>query len=94
MRLIEILQKLSRDTLVGIWNIDSNSRRNDRCPTPQTYQKVCNIQLKKIINIIDYEVFSINVNEKNNGLLIRVYDKDRLNMSINNSDLANKIKEK
>lgn len=89
MRLIDLLQKLAPDTLVGIWNIDD---KRDKCPTPQTYQKVKNIQWGKIRDIVDYEVLAINVNEKNNGLFVRVYDKERLKMSLANSDLAQKIK--
>lgn len=89
MRLLDLLQKLAPDTLVGIWNIDD---KRDKCPTPQTYQKVKNIPWGKIREIVEYEVFAINVNEKNNGLFIRVYDKERLKMSVANSDLAQKIK--
>ena len=89
MRLIELLQKLSRETIVGIWDIDD---KHSKCPTPQTYQKVNNIPFGKIKNIVDYDVFAICVNEKNNGILIRVHDNERLKMSIKNSDLAQKIK--
>lgn len=89
MRLIDLLQKLAPETLVGLWNIDD---KRDKCPTPQTYQKVKNIPWGKISNIIDYEVLAICVNEKNGGLFVRVYDKERLEMSIANSDLAQKIK--
>lgn len=90
MRLIDVLQKLAADTPVGIWNIDD---KRDKCPTPQTYQLVKNIPFGKIANIIDYEILIINVNKKNNGLLIRVYNKKRMEMSINNLDLAQKIGE-
>ena len=90
MRLIDLLQKISKDTLVGIWNIDD---KRSKCPTPQTYQKAGNIPIGKIRNIVDYEILAINVNEKNSGLLIRVYDKERLKMSMNNSDLAEKVKQ-
>lgn len=89
MRLIDLLQALAPDTLIGIWNIDD---KREKCTTPQTYQKVKNIQWGKIRNIVDYEVLAICVNKKNNGLFIRVYDKKRLEMSLCNHDLAQKIK--
>lgn len=89
MKLLDLLEKLPPDTLVGLWNIDD---KRDKCPTPQQYQKAGNIQWRKIRDIIDYEVLAICVNEKNNGLFVRVYDKERLEMSIANSDLAQKIK--
>lgn len=89
MKLLDLLQKLAPDTLVGIWNIDD---KHEKCPTPQTYQKVKNIQWGKIRNIIEYEVLAICVNEKNGGLFIRVYDKERLKMSLRNHDLAQKLK--
>lgn len=56
-------------------------------------QKVKNIQWGKIRNIVNYEVLAIYVNEKNNGLFVRVHDKKRLEMSICNHDLSRKIKE-
>ena len=90
MRLTDLLQKLAPDTLIGIWNIDD---KREKCPTPQTYQKVKNIQWGKIRNIVDYEVLSICVNDRNNGLFVRVHNKERLEQSLNNSDLARKIKE-
>lgn len=90
MKLIDLLQSLASDTLIGIWNIDD---KREKCPTPQTYKKVQNIQWGKIRNIVDYDVLVICVNEKNNGLFVRVYDKKRLEQSLNNYDLARKIKE-
>ena len=75
MTLLDLLQKLSPDTLIGIWNIDD---KRAKCPTPQTYQKAGNIQWNKIRNIIGYEVMAICVNEKNGGLFVRVYNKARL----------------
>lgn len=89
MTLLDLLQKLSPDTLVGIWNIDD---KREKCPTPQTYQKVKNIPWSKIQNIVKYEVLVICVNEKNNGLFIRVYDKKRLEMRLANSDLARQLR--
>lgn len=90
MKLIDLLQALASDTLVGIWNIDD---KRAKCPTPQAYQKAGNIQWRKIRDIVYLEVLAICVVEKNNGLFIRVYDKERLTKSLNNYDLARKIKE-
>ena len=81
---------MSEYTLIGIWNIDD---KTEKYPTLQTYQKARNIPWSKIRNIVDYEILCINVNDKNGGLLVRIYDKERLQRSINNSDLAKKIKE-
>ena len=90
MKLMDLLQTLASDTLVGIWNIDD---KRAKCPTPQSYQKVGNIPWSKIHNIVDFEVMSICVVEKNAGLLIRVYSEERLDRSLNNYDLARKIKD-
>lgn len=90
MQLIDLLEKLAPNTLIGIWNIDD---KREKCPTPQTYQKVQNIPWGKIRNVFDYEVLSICVNEKGNGLFVRVHNKERLEQSLNNYDLARKIKE-
>ncbi len=76
MSLCDLLQKLSFDTLVGIWNIDDKRAKR---PTPQTYQKVRNLPWSKIGRIINYEVMAICVNSDSGGLFVRVYDKDRLN---------------
>ena len=89
MKLIELLHVLSGETLVGIWNIDD---KRSKCPTPQTYQKVKNIPFSKISNIYLYEVMNVCVVEENGGLLIRIYDKERLNRSLNNMELAKYIK--
>ena len=91
VKLGELLQKISADVPVGIWNIDD---KNAKCPTPQTYQKIKNITWVKIRDIIDLDVFAICVNDANNGLFIRVHDKKRLENSLNNWDLEKKIKKK
>lgn len=88
MTLNEILQKLPFESSVGIWNIDN---KRAKCPTPQTYQKVKNITWRKLRNIIDYEVLVICPNEK--GLLIKVYDKTRLEESLSEHNIARIIKE-
>lgn len=88
--LLDLLEKLSRDTLVGIWNIDD---KHGKCPTPQTYQKAENIPWGKIRNIVGFEVMGIYPIEKNGGLLIKVYDKERLTKSMAGYNLAKKIKD-
>lgn len=67
MTLIDLLQVLSNDITVGIWNIDDKRAKQ---PTPQAYQKVGNIPLRKISNILYYEVLYINVIEKNGAYLL------------------------
>lgn len=88
MKLIELLSVLSLEMPVGIWNIDD---KRAKCPTPQTYQKVRNIPFEKIRNIAEYDVLNACLAENGGGLLIRVHDKSRLEMSLQNSDLARKI---
>lgn len=88
MKLVDLLQVLSLDTLVGIWNIDD---KRSKCPTPQTYQKVGNIPFSKIRNIIMYDVMNVCAAE-NGGLLIRVYDRDRLKRSLDSMELAKHLK--
>lgn len=61
MKLCELLKVLPLDTLVGIWNIDS---KHERCPTPQTYQKIKNLTWKKLRNVIDYDVLGAAVMRK------------------------------
>lgn len=89
MTLKDLLKTLTPDTLVGIYNVDDGSAK---MPTTQTYQKVKNIPWCKLRHIIDFEVMAVCVVEKNNGLFIRVHDKGRLEKSLNNWDLAEKIR--
>lgn len=90
MKLNELLSVLSYEQLVGIWNTDDKRKRQ---PTPQTYCKVKNLTYDKIRNILDYDILGVNVCKSNGGLLIRVFDRERLYRSVNNIDLARKIKE-
>lgn len=91
VKLGELLQKISENVPVGIWNIDD---KNAKCPTPQTYQKIKNIPWVKIRDIIDLDVLAICVNDVNNGVFIRVHNKKRLENRLNNWDLAEKIKKR
>lgn len=88
MKLIELLKTIPLDTLIGLWETDD---KRSCCPTPQQYQKVGNIPWNKLQNLSDLDVFGVIVNGKNSGLLIKLYDKERLKQSLNNWDLANKI---
>ena len=89
MKLIELLEVLSLETPIGIWNIDS---KQEKCPLPQAYTKAKNIPFKKLRNLYDIDVMGVCVNEAG-GLLIRIYDKERLARSLAHYDLARKIKE-
>ena len=89
MKLIELLEVLSLETPIGIWNIDN---KQEKCPLPQAYTKAKNIPFKKLRNLYDMDVMGVCVNEAG-GLLIRIYDKERLARSLAHYDLARKIKE-
>ena len=90
MKLSELLETLSYDQLIGIWNIDN---KREKQPQPQNYSKVGNLPYRKIRNVLDYEILAINVVGKNGGLLVRVYDRERLRRSLDHHDLAREIKE-
>lgn len=85
MKLHELLSKISYETMVAINNVETPRRGK------LTYQKAENINLKKIRNILDYEIMSISVTS-GKGLFILIYSKDRLDRDVNNWDLAHKIK--
>lgn len=89
MKLIELLEVLSLETPIGIWNIDN---KREKCPRPQAYTKAKNIPFKKLRNLYDMDVMGVCVN-KAGGLMIRIYDKERLARSLAHYDLARKIKE-
>lgn len=89
MKLGELLQKISENTPVVIFNLDDKTAVY---PKTQSYQMAGNLKWSKIRNMIDMDVLNICVNDANNGLLIRVHDKKRLENSLNNWDLAEKIK--
>lgn len=89
MKLIELLKTLNLETPVGIWNIEN---QHERCPLPQSYTKAKNIPFKRLRNLYDMDVMGVAINDTG-GLLIRVYDKERLTQSLAHFDLAKKIKE-
>lgn len=70
MKLYELLQVLSFKTNIAIHNVDD--KRDKR---PQ-FQKLENVCLKKIRNILDYDIMQITPSEK--GLWVQVFRRDRL----------------
>lgn len=89
MKLIELLEVLSLETPIGIWNIDN---KQEKCPRPQAYTKAKNIPFEKLRKLYDMDVMGVCV-DKAGGLMIRVYNKERLARSLAHYDLARKIKE-
>lgn len=87
MKLIDLLEVVSEDTYIGIWNID---KKGYNCPTRQHYQKAKNLPWEKIGNIVYLEVMYVNVVD--NGLLIRIYDKESLENKTLSTDIAIAIK--
>lgn len=70
MKLYELLQVLSFKTMIAIQNVDD--KRQSR---PQ-FQKLENVNLKKIRNILDYDIMQITPSDK--GLWVQVFRRDRL----------------
>lgn len=86
MTLLELLKTLPSDTRVGIWDID----KNNTCPLPQHYQSLENLSFAKIRNSLDREVMQAIPNDP--GILIKVYDKDRLRLRTTAMEIADAIK--
>lgn len=76
MKLYELLQVLSFKTMIAIHNVDDKRPRN----RPQ-YQKLENVNMKKVRNILEYDVMQISPSDK--GLYITVFNRDRLNRDMN-----------
>lgn len=70
MKLYELLQVLSFKTMIAIHNVDD--KRQSR---PQ-FQKLENVNLKKIRNILDCDIMQITPSDK--GLWVQVFRRDRL----------------
>lgn len=70
MKLYELLQVLSFKTNIAIHDVDD--KRDKR---PQ-FQKLENVSLKKIRNILDYDIMQITPSDK--GLWVQVFRRDRL----------------
>lgn len=70
MKLYELFSVLSFKTSIAIQNMDT--KRDVR---PQ-FQKLENVNLKKVRNILDYDILQITPCEK--GLWVQVFRRDRL----------------
>lgn len=86
MTLLELLKTLPSDTRIGIWDID----RKNTCPLPQHYQSLTNLPFTKIRNSLDREVMQAIPNDP--GILIKIYDKDRLRLRTMAMEIAEAIK--
>lgn len=75
MKLYELLQVLSFKTMIAIQNVDDKSNRH----RPQ-FQKLENVNLKKIRNILDYDIMQITPCDK--GLWVQVFDRERLHRDL------------
>ena len=89
MKLSDLLNVLSNDQLVGIWNLDN---KRETMPLYQHYAKVRNLSYKKLRNLLDCDVMQVNV--VRDGLLIRVYDRERFHKRWERGYLAEEIAEK
>lgn len=83
MKLYELLQVLSFKTMIAIHNVDD--KRQSR---PQ-FQKLENVNLKKIRNILDYDIMQITPSDK--GLWVQVFRRDRLEREMKAWDIVNKF---
>lgn len=94
MTLQELLYSLDGDTEIGIWDIrrvePKHPKKYEKQPTRQTYSKVKNIKYGDIKDLLRLDVLGICVHK--DGLLIRIYDKEKTKRSLSNQDLANTIK--
>ena len=94
MTLQELLYTLEPNIEVGIWDIryplSKHPRKYQKHPTRQTYSKVKNIKYGDIKDLLRLDVLGICVHK--DGLLIRIYDKEKTKRSLSNQDLANTIK--
>lgn len=86
MTLLELLKTLPSETRVGIWDID----RDNTGPLPQHYQALTKLPFAKIRNLLDREVMQTIPNDP--GILIKVYDKDRLQRRTMAMEIAEEIK--
>lgn len=69
MKLYELLQVLSFKTTIAIHNVDDKRSR------PQ-FQKLENVNMKKVRNYLDYDIMQITPSDK--GLWVQVFRRDRL----------------
>lgn len=83
MKLYELLQVLSFKTTIAIQNVDD--KRQSR---PQ-FQKLENVNLKKIRNILDYDIMQIVPGDK--GLWVQVFRRDRLDREMRAWSIVDKF---
>jgi hypothetical protein len=98
MTIKEFLGRCSANDYVGFYNVDSDalkkrksSKRFEKFPTTQTYMKIGNIPYGRIRNYLDKDIMCIDHTSK--GYLVRFHDRERLQKSLDNYDLARKIVE-
>ena len=82
MKLYELLQTLSFKTMVAIHNVDDKKQSR-----PQ-YQKLENINMKKVRNILDYDIMQITPSDK--GLWIQVFNREKLNRDLDAWNVVDK----
>lgn len=82
MKLYELLQVLSFKTMIAIHNVDDK-----RAKRPQ-FQKLENVNMKKVRNILNYDVMQISPTDK--GLWVQVFNRDRLDRDISAWSVVNK----
>ncbi len=82
MKLYELLQVLSFKTNIAIHNVDD--KRGKR---PQ-FQKLENVSLRKIRNLLDYDIMQITPSEK--GLWVQVFRRDRLQRDLDAWSIVDK----
>lgn len=73
MKVYELLQVLSFNTVIAIKNVD------DKRSNPQ-FQKLENVNMKKVRNILDYDVMMITPCDK--GLWVQVFNSERLHRDL------------
>lgn len=84
MKLYELLQVLDFKTVIAIHNVDDKSNRH----RPQ-FQKLENVSLKKIRNILDYDIMQITPSDK--GLWVQVFRRDRLEREMKAWNIVDKF---
>ena len=93
MTLQELLNSLSGDTEVGIWDIrypnNRHPRKYGKQPTRQTYCKVKNLRYGDIYELLRLDVMGVCIYK--DGLLIRVYDEAKTKKSLEQYDLVDKF---
>lgn len=94
MTLKELLYTIDGDTEVGIWDIrrtgTKHPKKYEKQPTRQTYSKVKNLRYGDIKDLLDLDILGVHICK--DGLLIRIYDKEKVDRKLNHYDLANEIK--